>query len=89
MTNKVSKPKVSFWNIINDITAAYQFEVASAQTELKLVYDIEQSLKQHWGDIPMDNMISLDMDAASYTPMLNISPILIKYMEDHYPEAMI
>jgi len=89
MTNKVSEPKLNFWNIIIDIVEYYSFEIATPETEMKIVYEIEQSLKEQWTDIPLDNMISLDMESISYKPKLHISPILIKYMEDHYPEAMI
>ena len=89
MTNKVSEPKLNFWNIIIDIVESYYFEVATPETEMKIVHEIEQSIKQQWDDVPLDNMISLDMNSISYIPKLNISSILIKYMENHYPEAMI
>jgi len=89
MVDKGGKTKTSFWNIITDIVESYYFEVATPETEMKIVHEIEQSIKQQWDDVPLDNMISLDMNSISYIPKLNISSILIKYMENHYPEAMI
>ncbi len=89
MTNKGKQKPLNFYLTIQSITERYTFEVVTDQTKHQLIAEIEFTMRRWWPKVIPQGRISLDMDMQNYTPKLNISPLLIKEMEDVYPESMI
>ena len=89
MTNKGKQKPLNFYLTIQTIAAKYEFEVATDQVKHQLIADIEFTMRRWWPKVSPVGRLSVDMIIENNSLNLNISPLLIKEMEDVYPESMI
>lgn len=89
MPDKGKQKPLNFYIIIQDIVSQYEFEMDVEQVRNKIVHHIQYIIKRRWPKVSTDGKIFIMIEAETYRPRLNLSPILIKDMELYYPEALI